>query len=452
MTPELAEQLSEATSDRNSRRGHDQKVLVVVEEENLTIGYSFPSSRHSVLEDEGGSPLPPRIPFKSTPVRRYERLKSYKFTEDTVAFVHQQVPILASLICLLCPPESLSNVLDFMISDDAIEEKESKEEDPKAAMTQTIGGHVKPPKIKREFKRVQSVSDESKMVVTHATPAWQETFDKLSALFPSGTPLKNFLMCRLECFKGILPWDRLIKEPLKEEDSVGDMEDPTINLRTLAVLPGQSLELSHACVFVLRRLLRKGFLHESVRFLNTEPVVNNRTSVQSVADIVLSSCFVAEATAREKLKKVEEEVGVDPLVLIHQLSDIELACRLVLPYLEVWPANVCVKLLQWVHYHLPTPSPFVAIVNEHLYRLNVYQRVIETVEMPDKFTLESRPSPWKHWSELVYDSKERRGYVLANLLKYKAFSLAREWALVHGHPDEITEVSIFVITIIRRIN
>ena len=436
---EFSEQLKQLTEsgDRGKR-----KITHAVIDEDLTIGYNFPSSRRSMLED-GTSPLPQRIPFKSTPVRRYDKLKSYKFTEDTVSFVHQQVPLVASLVCLLCPPESLSNVLDFMASDDAIvDTKEEPKEDPKASFVQTIGAPVKP-KI-RELKRTLSNNDDSKLAVTHsAVPRsaclWEETFDKLLLLFVDGTPLKYFLTCRLGCFKSILPWDRLIQEPLKEEDSVGEMDDPAINLRALAVLPGQCLELSHACMFVLRKLLRKGLLQESLKFLNTEPVINNRESVQSVADIVLSSCFVSEATTREKTSD-ESEIGLNPLVLIYQLSDIELACRLVLPYLEVWPVNVCVKLLCWIHYHLPTSSSFVATINEHLYRLNIYLRVIETVEAPDPNTLQPRPSPWNHWSQLVYDSKERSGYVLANLLKNKAFGLAREWALVHRHVDKITEV------------
>ena len=172
-------------------------------------------------------------------------------------------------------------------------------------------------------------------------------------LFNDGTPLKNFLTSRLVSFRGVLPWDRLIQEPLKEEGSVGDMEDPAINLRMLAVLPGRSLELSHACMFVLRKLLRKGMQREALEFLKTEPIANNRDSVQSVINIVLSCCFVTEATARDKTNRGKEP-ELSPLVLAHQISDVELACRLVLPYLEVWPAVTCVKLLKWIHYHLPS--------------------------------------------------------------------------------------------------
>lgn len=383
--------------------------------------------------DDGTSHL---RPLQATPSRRYERLKSYNFTKDTVGFVRQQVPLLASLVCLLCPPESLSNVLEYSSSSEGIQEP------AKQALGQTIGGHVLPPVIKEGKKRLLSIPDESTMVLTTPSPEWQETFDKLSSLFDDGTPLKNFMICRLVCFKGILPWDRLIQEPLCE-DHTTSVTDPAINLRTLPVLPGKSPELEHACVFVLRKLLRNGLVHESLKFLGTEPVVNNREHVQSIGDLVLSSCFVNEANDKSQSSKGDTEMSlmvVNPVVLIYQLSDIELGCRLVLSYIEVWPSDVCVQMLQLIHYRLPASSAYVSIIDEHLYRLNIYQRIVETVEAPNPITLEASISPWKHWSELVYDSKQRADYVLSNLMKNKAFSLAREWAHVHGHGDDVTEV------------
>ena len=445
LTPELSDYLKSLVKlDDKSRRGHDSKLALEIQNEDLTIGYTFPSSRHSSLE-EGASPLPPRHPPKSTPTRRYKKFKSYKFTDDTITFVHQQVPILASLVSLLCPPESLPNVLDSFKSDEAFDNNLKEEETGgKEAFVQTIGSQriSKPPPKAKEVKRTLSSNDESKMVITYSTPQWLDTYNMLMALFEENTPLKRFLACRLESFKGILPWDRLIQEPLKDEGSAGTLEDPAINLRNLAVLPGQSPELSHSCVFVLRKLLRNGLLKESLRFLATEPVVNNRESLQSVADIVLSGCFIAEATARKEGDQASsDETSQLSLSIIHQLTDIELACRLALTYLEVWPSDTCVKMLQRIHYHLPSSSPFVSTINDHLYRLNVYQRIIVTVQTPDDIMQEPRPSPWKHWSQLVYDSTERCDYVLDNLLKKKAFGLAREWATVHGHADRIAEVS-----------
>ncbi len=448
LTPELSDYLKSLVKlDDKSRRGHDSKLTLEIQNEDLTIGYTFPSSRHSSLE-EGASPLPSRHPPKSTPTRRYEKLKSYKFTNDTVMFVRQQVPLLASFVSLLCPPDSLPNVLGSLISDETFDNnvnlKEEEETGGRGAFVQTIGQLriSKPPPKPKEVKRALSVSDESKIVITYSTPEWLGTYNRLMGLFEDDTPLRRFLACRLESFKGILPWDRLIQEPLRDEGSAGTLEDPAINLRNLAVLPGQSPELSHACVFVLRKLLRNGLLKESLRFLATEPAVNNREWVQSVADIVLSGCFIAEATARKEADQASfDETSQLPLSIVHQLTDIELACRLALTYLEVWPSDMCVKMLQRIHYHLPSSSPFVSTINDHLYRLNVYQRIIVTVQTPDDIMQEPRPSPWKHWSQLVYDSTERCDYVLDNLLKKKAFGLAREWAAVHGHTDRIAEVS-----------
>lgn len=424
-----------------SDKANKRSFILEIADEDLTLGYSFPSSRQSVIDDE----LAPitRLPLKSTPTRRYERLKSYNFTKDTVGFVRQQVPLLASLVCLLCPPESLSNVLEYTSSSEVFEQRQ--QDSGKHALSQTIGGgHVPPPKF-REIEPRLSIDDESKMVLTIPTPIWQETFDKLSSLFDDGTPLKNFLISRLVCFKGILPWDRLIQEPLRDDNNINGVEDPAINLRTLPVLPGKSPELEHSCVFVLRKLLRNGLAHEALRFLRTEPVVNNRENVQSMSDLVLSSCFVNAANENNKSSRADSSevltpMVLSPVVLVYQLSDIELACRLVLSYIEVWPSDVCVQMLQLIHYRLPPSSAYVSIIDEYLYRLNIYQRIVELVEAPNPVTLEPSISPWTHWSQLVYDSKKRSDYVLSNLMKHKAFSLAREWARVHEHGDDITEV------------
>ena len=446
---ESAEQLTAIVDACDPSRGRKTGELKLeVTSEDLTIGYNFPSSRRSFLGD-GASPHLPRSHVPSKKPSRYKRIKPYSFTEETMSFVRQQAPLLASLVYLLCPPENISSntQLDLTSVDDATsdsfqstsQDKEQVEPHNKKALIQSF--HFGKSKIRQvpDLKRSNSTTDETKVVLSRHSPEWEKTFNKLLTLFEDESPLKKFLVVRLKCFKGILPWDRLIQE-LSSEQHGSKGEDPAVNLRALAVLPGNSPEIGHACSLVLRKLLRRGMIEEALQFLRSEPVINNPSAIHNILDLILSTSLINDATEKQdisgrgKTTKEDESHKINPLVLVYQHSNMELAARLVLSSLEVWPVTTCVNLLMYISYHLSS-SPFVPLVNKRLQQLHVYQKIIETVETPHGM------SPWRHWSDLSYDSKERKDYVLNIILEHKNYTLAREWSLVHGHGDNIVTVS-----------
>lgn len=445
---ESADQLTilvDACDHSRGRKTGELKLEVI--NEDLTIGYNFPSSRRSFLGD-GASPQLLRSHVPSKKPSRYKRIKPYSFTEETMSFVKQQAPLLASLVCLLCPPENISSnaPLDLTSTEDITsdsvpstsQDKEQADHSNRKPFIQSF--HFGKSKIRQvpDLKRSHSITDETKVVLSRNSPEWQETFDKLLTLFEDESPLKKFLVARLECFKGILPWDRLIQElPSEEYDNKG--EDPPVNLRALAVLPSNSPEIGHACSLALRKLLRRGMIEEALQFLRTEPVINNPSAVHNILDLILSTSLINDArekqdiSGRGKTTKEDESRKINPLVLVYQHSNMEVAARLVLSSLEVWSVTTCVNLLMYISYHLSS-SPFVPLVNKRLQQLYVYQKIIETVETPHG------TSPWRHWSDLSYDSKERKDYVLNIILEHKNYPLAREWSLVHGHGDNIVTV------------
>ena len=455
---ESADQLTALVNSCDPSRGKKTGELnLEVTSEDLTIGYNFPSSRRSFLGD-GTSPQLLRAHIPSKKPSRYKRIKPYSFTEETMSFVRQQAPLLASLVYLLCPPKNISSntQLDLTTVDDVTsdsfqstsQDKEQVDQPNKKAFIQSY--HFGKSKIRQvpDLKRSNSTTEESKVVLTRNSPEWQKTFDNILTLFEDGSPLKKFIIVRLECFKGILPWDRLIQElPSEQHDSKG--EDSAVNLRALAVLPGNSPEIGHACSLVLRKLLRRGMIEETLQFLRSEPVINNPSSIRNILDLILSTSLINNATEKQdisgrgKTTKEDESRKINPLVLVYQHSNMELVARLVLSSLEVWPVTTCVNLLMYISYHLSS-SPFVPLVNERLQQLYVYQKIIETVETPHGV------SPWRHWSDLSYDSKERKDYVLNIILEHKNYTLAREWSLVHRHGDNIVTVSCIILDNIYR--
>ena len=420
-------------------------------DDNLTIGYDFPSTRRTSSLSEGASPQLPHRQQQASPKkhsRRYEKLKPYMFTEETMSFVREQAPLLASIVSLLCPPKHLTeNVspLDMQATDsnellDSIPYpiQQQPQEETKKAFIQTFHFRrsTKPRQVP-EVKRSLSITDESKIVFPRPSPVWQDTFDKLLELFDNGSPLRNYFSVRAECFKCILPWDSSIQEfPGDSAD-----EEHSINLRKLIMLPGNSVDLAHACSFVLRKFLRHGLIHEALQFLRSEPMINNVESVQYVSNLVCSAGIISEIQLQKDAgtgshkDEISQIYQIDPLVLIHCHDDKESMARLVLSYLDVWSVKTCVDLLMYINCHLPSRSLFLPLINKRLQQLHVYQKIIELVEGNES------QSHWVHWSGLLRDSWESEEKVLKILLKHKEFNLAREWNKVHKNSFEIIAVS-----------
>ena len=441
----------DACDTNRLKKGHPVKLKMGVVEEDCNIGYAFPLKRKvSMLEGSTPPPHSPSLKKKSRNGRTYEKIKPYMFTNETMDFVRTQSKLLGSLVVLLCPPENSPShqQLDMPASDgqvipetDEVEremkvwEKEKEVEMQRAtAFAQTVSHHPPPAAaaVRPPLRRTHSMSEDP--VLNRPCHIWREVFDSVMTHFDDETPLKEFMMCRLKSFEGILPWDRLIQEASVEGDTFG--KDPEINLRRLAVLPCRSMELSHACSLVVRKLLKRGLSDSILRFVTKEPVANNNDQVRFAIDLALTSSF----------SKLVEDKGVnqdfDPLMLLYQLTDPELAARLTLSSLEVWTVETCVDLLTLCFYHLPLSSTFLNLVDRRLKQLQTYLKIMDVVNDPLSDTEEEDvTAPWNHWAALASDTNKKPDYVLGILLMNKAFSLAREWARVHDLDVDIHRVS-----------
>ena len=269
---------------------------------------------------------------------------------------------------------------------------------------------------------------------------WQDTLDTLLSHLPEDNGLRRFLLVRLLPFKGILPWEKLIHDSGafgdgNRECRGPDSDGPTINLRWLTVLPSQSPELGHACGLVMRKLLQRGMVKETLKFLQSEPVANNGSHVQFAVDVAISSAL-SEMVRDERERN--HCLALEPLALVYQLSDPELAMRLVLPALVHWGVTTCVNLLFFCFHHLPATSSFVGVVQDYLKKLQVCEKVMSATDNPiGRYS----KCPWANWSQLDRDTQEKPSYVLTLLLDNRAFGLAREWASVYELEDSCIEVS-----------
>ena len=439
--------------DSSRQRKCTASIKVVVQEMDLRLGYYFPKTRkRGDVSFKESSPPFPRSSYRTKKQmgRTYETIKPYmySFTEDTVAFVREQAPILASLVCLLCPPEMPSSqASNFKLHSSERDsfQHDAPEQHPSPAIVQTLPPDRKEqpkPSLVRRSRSITS-SDEEKVVITHPSPVWQDTLDALLSHLPEDNALRRFLLDRLLPFKGILPWEKLIHDSEANGDGNGDggkagSHGPTINLRLLTVLPSQSPELGHACGIVMRKLLQRGMMKEALKFLQSEPVANNGSHVQFAVDLVVSSAL-SRVIGDERERN--HCLTLEPLALVYQLSDPELAMRLVLPALVHWPVTTCVGLLFFCFHHLPTTSSFIGIVEEYLKKLQVCEKVMSVTDNPIG---RHGKCPWVNWSQLDKDTREKPAYVISLLLDNRAFSLAREWASVYDLQYSCIEVSSFI--------
>ena len=427
---EQEEQLSQLLDmcDTTSKRKMANELKLEVVEEDYTLGYDFPR------RIEGHSPqIQRRDPTPKKSLRRYTKIKHYSFTKETMTFVHQQAPLLNSLVCLLCPPDSvdeaaLLDVLNETSLTESIVPFDDKEPN-EAILTQSM--MPKKAKIRHipEVKRSHSVDEKNQI---GSFLGWETTLERILSLFKINSPLRKFLATRLECFKGLLSWDKFAQEC---PDEVQD--DSSINLRKLAMLPGDSSEISQACSFVLRKLMRHGHIIEGIAFLRNEPLLCNSGIMQSITDLVCSAGLVHETKERDSATQemMDQSSLIDPLVLIYLHSNKEFATRLVMSSLEVWPVTYCVNILMYINHHLSASSPLSGVVKKKLKQLYVYEKIICMVE------IRNGHCSWGHWSHLSYDSKEKRDTILRLLLTLKEFALAREWNEVHHNSNTIIMVS-----------
>ena len=455
---EQREQLSamvDACDTNRPRKGNAAKLKVAVNEEESNIGYAFPPVRRlSMLEASFPLPRPASAKKKNRIGRTYEKIKPYSFTSETMGFVNTQSQLLASLVSLLCPPENSPSrqQLDLPTADGNViaetdeverEAEKVKESGKEADITQSLHPNAsasRPPSFPPTLRRTVSLSEET-TVLARPSHAWKETFTNVMTQFEEGSPLNEFVTCRLMSFAGIIPWDRLIQEPTVGNENGTFRSDPVINLRRLAVLPCRNLELSHACSLVVRKLLKRGMSEAVLRFIKTEPVANNHEQVQFAIDASVTNTFFHIANGGEDAGNGGKTTAAEfsPLMLLYQLSDPELAARLTLSSLEMWPVDTCVDLLMLCFYHLPSSSSFLSLISRRLEQLQTYLKIIEVVENP-LMDGDMCSGSWDHWAKLAADTVDKPEYVLSILLECKAFSLAWEWARVHDLDEDITRV------------
>ena len=180
-----------------------------------------------------------------------------------------------------------------------------------------------------------------------------------------------------------------------------------------------------------------------------------------LSDLALSSAFVENYSEVLTLGQSGEmahdtlTTAVSPLTLLFQLSDTEMAARLVLSSLHNWPVDICHNLLSFCLHHLPPSSPLLRVVQGKLERIAVYASIMDRCRSL-LFTRSAKQKrgeqkSWKRWSDLASDSESRPQYVLDVLLAEKAFDLARKWVSVHNLSQSITQVSLPQSEVLRRL-
>ena len=97
-------------------------------------------------------------------------------------------------------------------------------------------------------------------------------------------------------------------------------DDSSINLRKLAMLSGDSSEIStcKACSYVYCKLKRHGHIIEGIEFLRNEPLLCNSRIMQSITDLVCSAGLIHETKERDlATQKTSDKYSlINPLVLI----------------------------------------------------------------------------------------------------------------------------------------
>lgn len=451
-----------------SETAKSKRLQLVVLSEDTRLGYDL-SSQHlstSVVLSPGGSPKSRR--------RRLARESSHKdihstpptgdaesggsvrrnsFTTETLGFVNKQAPLLASLVSLSCPTEAStrSHPEEGVAEEDR--DTPTNRDREEGRRTKRSSRLMSPPLVGSSHRaaKISGAFDDSELT------SWKKQYNDILSRFVPYGPLCKFMVARLRCFAELIPWDHpksteSLSHPQKSPDITSDVP-AGVNLRTLALASPSSEELGVACTLVMKMLVESKQIREAVQFLASEPAMSNFPEVRFLADFALSCYFVenhcenASITAQKRSSLRGDESKdttaistiANPIPILSQLSDPELASRLCLASLQDWPVNVCADMLGYCLHHLPNGSHLSAPLAAKLEYMRVYSRIMAKCENPSSYQWNTTRAPWKSWTDLANDSETKSNYVLRVLLESKEFELAREWCTVHKLDSHIQQ-------------
>ena len=402
---------------------------VTVRASNPQIGFNYTLKRSSPktspklkrkISQEASRRHTPSPPHPVV-MEKKEAKRKYTFTIEILKFIEQRAPLLAALVYLLSPPTS-----DPLTFDEKTETVEQTIEDFTPAVGK-MGGilqSIRSKVTKSSATTLTMKKDTSVESVPKQSEEWQLTYDKVLSHFSTARPMHQYLVARLSPFHSLIPWDDT------QDESPDSRKEFRVCLRTLAALPSSCEALGEACSYVMKRLLEKGLVMEAVSFLASEPASRHPEKIGFLSDIILSCAFVSNY---QKTSYKDEKRN--PLTILSQISNSELASRLTLASLKYWPVGICENLLRYCNNHLPPSSLLSETVKEKLNCMQNYSLIISSCKSP----LHSSRSPWKKWYDIAQDSKTRPDYVLRMLLSSRAFDVARQWAAVHNVGPELSQ-------------
>ncbi len=395
-----------------------KKVNVIVRPNKPQIGFDF------TLKHSTSNPTPRRLSRQSSrnltsPLPVVAETKSetpkHTFTTEILKFIEQRAPLLAALVYLLSPPQS--------VLDDKVESVQIEDSLPVGKMEgiiQSIRNKVTNTKTTAIVPIVKKDANETKQVEN-----WQLTYDQVLGHFSTAVPMRQYLVTRLSPFNSLIQWDDPRDESLSDSSN-----EFGVCLRTLAALPSSCDALGEACSYVMRKLVESGRVMEAVNFLTSEPALKHPEKLAFFSDVVLSAAFVSNYN-----KTVDDDEKINPLIILSQISNPELASRLTLASLRYWPVRVCENLLSYCLNHLPPTALLRQTVEEKLNYMRIYSLIISSCESP----LHLSKCPWKDWYSIAKDSETRPDYVFQLLLSSRAFDIARHWAAVHNVGAELSQ-------------
>ena len=432
--------------------GKSKKITFVPEPDSLKLGFNFGSKATTPNKSPRGSPKMRRKGLSREMSRKELTLlptfheeptcgTRHSFTPETVAFIKQRTPLISALVHLVCPAPSTGAPGKTGIEDEpGIDDKSEVEQSTKKSFMQSLRSKSIKPGSSPTHKRSTSV-DEQQIQLRLKQDPWKRQYDEVLSHFESFSPMRRYLTARLTCFEAVIGWDmpHPHKETTKPSMETGtkspteivDGKEFPVSLRRLAALSTTSNELGEACSFVMKKLVEDGKIGEAVQFLSSEPATGNVPRTRFLKDMAISCLFVKGYRELPSLGQGGEDdkpkmmVVQNPVALLSQLSDTELAARLTLSSLQNWPVDVCVDLLSYCYHHISPSSTLASIISRKLQRMRVYSQIMATCKDPESVR------PWRNWSELENDTESKPDFVMEALLGTKKFDLIRCWAEVH---------------------